>query len=389
MLIITIASDSSNFSQIIKMKNDHTELSCWIALTQSLKVSPSQFSKILHKFDGISSLFASNVQELELLGCPSGVLQAVKNPNWKQVDLALRWAEKIDHFILTWDDPLYPHLLKQTSNSPPVLYGLGTPQCLNNPQIAMVGSRSPTPEGLQMAENFASQLTQHLFTITSGLAYGIDQASHKGAVNAGGPTIAVIGSGLCHIYPPRQEKLIEKIIQTGGAIISEFPLSEKPQAYYFPQRNRIISGLSLGVLVVEAALKSGSLITAKLATEQGREVFAIPGSIYNSKVKGCHALIRQGAKLIEGIECILEELPPTLGALKEAIFDQKPSAVIKTLDQEGEMLIECMGCEVASTDSLIVHSGLTPERVISKLLVLELQGEVIAVPGGYMRVKRF
>lgn len=207
-----------------------------------------------------------------------------------------------------WDDPGYPALLAEVADAPPLLYVEGAPETLERPQLAMVGSRRASPAGLGTAWSFARSLAQGGFAITSGLALGIDGAAHEGALEVGGATVAVLGTGLRRLYPRRHEALARRIVEGGGALVSELPLDSPPLPANFPRRNRIISGLSLGVLVVEASPASGSLITARLAAEQGREVYAIPGSIHHPGARGCHQLIRDGALLVESVGHVLEAL---------------------------------------------------------------------------------
>ncbi|WP_039669637.1 DNA-processing protein DprA [Coxiella burnetii] len=287
------------------------------------------------------------------------------------------WTTAPNHHILTLDHPSYPTLLKEIPDPPKKLYIMGDPLILNQPQFAIVGSRNPTVTGCEIAQEMAEKLVQAGFHITSGLALGIDAASHRGALKAGGKTIAVLGSGLTNIYPRRHHRLAEQISQK-GALVSEFPLTMPPLPTNFPRRNRIISGLSLGTLVVEATLGSGSLITAKLAAEQNREVFAIPGSIRNPLSQGCHALIKEGAKLVDSIGDIIAELSyEATGA----------SAPIQALDKNEHKLLECIGFEVTSIDQLIARSGFSASIVASLLLRIELQGHIKSTPGGVIRVK--
>jgi len=247
----------------------------------------------------------------------------------------------------------------------------------------MVGSRNPSTPGQETAREFAHHLAASGLTITSGLAIGIDGACHSGALEADGITIAVAGTGLDRVYPASQHTLAHEIAQQ-GALVSEFPTGTQVRPGNFPRRNRIISGLSLGTLVVEAAEKSGSLITARLASEQGREVFAIPGSIHNPLARGCHRLIRQGAKLVETAGDILEELAPLLQDLKplpqtEHMDSDRQEPV---LDSDYKLLLECMGFDSVQVDTLIERSGLTAEEVSSMLILLELDGHVSSAPGG-------
>lgn len=300
--------------------------------------------------------------------------------DWQGVEKDLRWQTANCH-ILTWTHPNYPPLLKEIHSAPPILFVHGSCDDLVKPQIAMVGSRNASIQGLENAKQFSYALAEQGFVITSGLALGIDAASHGGALEAGGNTLAVLGSGLDQIYPRSHQRLAAKITEQ-GALISEFPLGTLPKPAHFPRRNRIISGLSLGVLVVESTLKSGSLITANYALEQGKEIFSLPGSIHNPMSKGCNHLIRQGAKCVESVEHILEEL----ALCQKAV----PSKKRQTTEIEVEKGALCHHIDEVCTpiDSIVMKSGLTAQEVSSMLLELELRGIVVSVPGGYVRVAR-
>ncbi len=288
------------------------------------------------------------------------------------------------HHLITIQDANYPDLLKQISDPPIVLYAIGknelVPQLLSDPQLAIVGSRNASTNGKEIATVFAHKLAQAGLVITSGLASGIDGAAHSGALQARiGHTIAVAACGLDRVYPAEHRQLAEQITQQ-GIIISEFPIGTLPKPGHFPRRNRIMSGLSLGVLVVEASIKSGSLITARLAGEQGREVFAIPGSIHSPLSKGSHALIRNGAKLVETVEDILEELKHHID-LSELSTHMDGNQVASSTtnhkqDPEHKKILDSMGYEPISIDNLIDRSGLDAEVVSSILLILELNGQV-------------
>jgi DNA processing protein len=311
-------------------------------------------------------------------------------PDWRAVDLDLQWQQQENCHILTLNDLSYPSLLKEIANPPPILFVQGDVKVLNKQQLAIVGTRYPSHQGIEMAYNFANYLVTLGFTITSGLALGIDTASHQGALanKTQGATVAVLGCGLDQIYPAQNKKLALEII-AHGAVISEFPLGVRPLPGNFPSRNRIISGLSLGVLIVEAALKSGALITAQLAGEQGREVFVLPGSIYNAKAKGCHQLIKQGAKLVESGADILEELN---GLLRPEItkscapWQNKANISVKPpLANEHLELLSYINQQMISVDEVILQSGYPAYAVSSILMQLELDGYIVAVPGGYIR----
>lgn len=296
----------------------------------------------------------------------------------------LRWAEQPNNYLITLQDPNYPELLREIPDPPPLLFVHGDPEVLCTPQLAMVGSRNPSMAGSETAREFAYHLATSGLSITSGLAIGIDGASHTGALDAGGITIAVTGTGLDRVYPASQHDLAHKIAEN-GALVSEFPPQTPVRPGNFPRRNRIISGLSLGTLVVEAAQKSGSLITARMASEQGREVFAIPGSIHNPLARGCHGLIRQGAKLVETAADVLEELAPLIQDMHppdHAYPAQTPDPQQHKLDPEYMLILECMGYDPVHIDLLIERSGLTAEVVSSMLILLELEGHVSSAPGG-------
>jgi DNA processing protein len=321
-----------------------------------------------------------------------------------------------NHHIITLHDPRYPELLKRIDTAPPVLFLKGNPEFLSDPQIAIVGSRNPTQNGINLAFDFAKHLGQSGFCITSGLALGIDGKAHEGALEANAPTLAITATGLDRVYPARHRALAHQIVEH-GAIVSEFPIGTEAKPAHFPRRNRIISGLSIGTLVVEAAIKSGSLLTAQHALEQSREVFAIPGSIHNPLARGCHHLIRQGAKLVENAEHILEEIASSLDfpqnapdihapiantltpevesnpAHKPCLIPPADAASVissgsKHADPEYQQLLDVMEYEPIAVDQLILQTGLTAEKISSMLLMLELQGFITANGGGrYSRIQ--
>lgn len=359
-----------------------TELRYWLALLHIPHIGPSKFFSLLKKFPQLQELFSLSAQQLDHLGLPQKIVAAIKKPCWDAVDMDLAWAQKEHCFILPWTDPAYPALLREIASAPPLLYGQGSKEILQSFQLAMVGSRNPTVSGTELAKRFASDLSHMGFTITSGLALGIDAASHQGALSATGQTIAVLGSGLEQIYPSRHKSLAAAI-STQGVLISEHPPATPPKAENFPRRNRIISGLTRGVLVIEAALQSGSLITARTAVEQGREVFAIPGSIHNPLAKGCHALIRQGAKLVETTADILDEFSAFINS--DAGKDAPPQTYDSEINESHLQLLACLGYEPTSIDTLIERSGLSSHLLAASLLALELDGVIDAVPGGFMR----
>ena len=301
-------------------------------------------------------------------------------PDERTVASDLEWLERSGSVIVLCTDPEYPPLLRQTAGAPAALYVQGSVSLLGSPQLAMVGSRSPTPAGRSTAREFAAWFARAGFTVTSGLATGIDAASHEGALKAQGATIAVFGTGLDRVYPSANRALAERI-RAHGALVSELPPGTPPLRANFPQRNRIIAGLCLGTLVVEAARESGSLITARHSLEAGREVFAIPGSIHSPVSRGCHQLIKQGAKLVEEARDVTDELGFSLP--KERLTET-PTAANRPgeLDKEYEMLLDALGFEPATIDNLVARTELPSDSIASMLLILELEGRVASLPGG-------
>lgn len=353
------------------------QLRYWLAAIH-LPISPRHILNWLTVFPDMEKLFHASAEELLAAQIPTKHIEAIQRIDWNKIDKELEWAQKPHQNLITLYDAGYPDLLKQISDPPLILFVRGNKSALSQTQIAMVGSRHPTPTGLQNAEQFAHALAKTGLAITSGLAIGVDGACHRGAMTAQGITLAICGTGLNFCYPPSHRNLMEEIVAKNGAIISEFPLSTPPYASHFPRRNRIIGGLSVGVLVVEAALKSGSLITAKHALEQGKEVFAIPGSIHNPLTRGCHYLIRQGAKLVETAGDILEELAPQFKMTQKKVVDKK-------LSKEYRQLLAQIEHEITPMDVILLRSGLTVSELCSMLLTLELNGYVQSVAGGYVR----
>ena len=292
------------------------------------------------------------------------------------------WLADPSHHLLRRGDEDFPELLEQIPGPPDELYVNGDPGALHLPAIAIVGSRNPTQGGLRNAFEFARHLGSRGFCIVSGLAQGIDTAAHRGALEAGAPTIAFLGHGIDRVYPASNRELAHEIAGQ-GALVSEFPLGMHPARELFPQRNRLISGVSMGTLVVEAARRSGSLITARLSSEQGREVFAIPGSIHNPLSRGCHKLIRQGAKLVETAEDIVTELAPLAGHLLQSTVESTGNDIAPaTQDADYDSVRNFLSHDPVSIDELAENSGLTIDQVSSMLLILELQGEVESHSGG-------
>jgi len=368
---------------------DHgRRLRAWLTLVQAPGVGPRLIARLLGRFDDVESALEADASILRGLGIPAAAIEALRRPDEAALDALLAWGQQDGTAILTRDHPAYPPRLAQIPDAPGVLYVRGDPGVLADPQLAIVGSRNPTPQGTDTTRELARYLTDCGITITSGLAMGVDGAAHRGALEAG-RTIAVLGTGLDRVYPAAHRDLARQIAEA-GALVSELPPDSPARAEHFPRRNRIISGLSLGTLVTEAALGSGSLITARLASEQGREVFAMPGSIHNPLARGCHALIRDGARLVECAQDILAELAPALRAVSApaAGCGQSGSGAAPVaarapqLDGDYRRLFTAMGHDPVAVDDLIRRTGLPADSVASMLLLLELQGRVSSYPGG-------
>lgn len=353
-------------------------LKYWLALQQIHGLGPKKLRQIIEKFPDLAALFQLSLKQLIALNFPETIAEKIRKLDWTPVENALHWQDNLTQHIITLKDERYPKTLAQIQNPPLVIFVKGDLSCLQTPQIAIVGSRNPTKTGIEHATAFAKALSEHQITITSGLALGIDAAAHRGALQNQGKTIAVLGTGVDEIYPKSHQKLADAIIEN-GALISEFFLGTRAKAEHFPRRNRIISGLSVGVLVVEAALKSGSLITANYAAEQGREVFAIPGSIHNPLSKGCHCLIKNGAKLIETIEDIGEELLPTLLASNTDTLTRHN----EPQDFLTKKIIESLDFAPVPIDIIIARTGLAATSVIAKVTELEMDGQLTLTPYGY------
>lgn len=305
----------------------------------------------------------------------------------QQLQADLDWlAAHPEVHVLPLGSPDYPPLLAEIPRPPPLLYVRGDPSILGLPQLAIVGSRNPTPGGRDSAHRFAQFLAGHGFTITSGLALGVDGAAHSGALAAQGRTIAVMGTGIDRLYPARHKVLAEQIVASGGALVTEFPPGQSARQSHFPQRNRLISGLSLGTLVVEAAAKSGSLITARYALQHGREVFAIPGSIHNPLARGCHSLIRQGATLVETAADIVEQLDGML-CYQRSLLPQEaaPTVDMAQFSTQERAILDALGHDPQTMDQLLVQAGVDVGGLASGLVSLELKGAVAETPNGYVR----
>lgn len=362
----------------------------WLALARVAGLGPAQCRTLLDRYGDPRRLLTEAPGDPEVRqALPAATFDALARPDWPAVERDLAWLAEPGHHVLTPADPRYPALLRQIPRPPLVLFVDGDPAVLSRPQLAIVGSRNPTAAGRDTAHAFAHDLARHGLVITSGLATGIDGAAHEGTLEGGGPTVAVTATGPDRVYPARHAALAGRI-RAAGALVTEFPPGQRLAAGLFPRRNRIISGLSLGTLVVEANPKSGSLITARAALEQGREVFAIPGSIHNPCARGCHALIRQGAKLVECTGDILEELEPLACAALEmlqgaarAIPHAPPRDTAAGL---AVGILEKIDFAPTTIDTLTARTGQPAERLYPVLLDLELSDLITQAPGGgYMR----
>ena len=364
------------------------DLGFWLALNRVPGLGPRRGKALLQHFGGPRGVFEATDKDLAALELSQRTRQSLADPDWPGVEQDQAWLREACHHALPLAHPLYPKRLLETEDPPLLLFVAGSIDVLAAPQLAIVGSRNPTAAGRETAAAFANALAATGLVVTSGLAAGVDAAAHRGALAGGGKTIAVMGSGPERVYP-REHVTLAREAAASGAVTTEFCVGTPPRAQNFPRRNRIISGLSLGVLVVEAARRSGSLTTARSAMEQGREVFAIPGSIHNPLAKGCHALIRSGAKLVETVEDVLEEIasqcvpPPDTEPSNAVDATGHPGPGGSDLDADYQLLLKSMAYERVAVDTLVSRTGLTPEVVSSMLLLLELKGFVASEPGGF------
>lgn len=354
------------------------ETAAWCALLRAPGIGGQTLNPLLTDRGSASELLRAPPAQ-----CPKPLRDYLAKPDWAGVEADLNWLTQPDNHLLTISDPAYPARLRDLANPPSALFMHGDPDLLSLPQLAVVGSRNPTTGGHRSAREFAAHLAAAGLVVSSGLARGIDADAHWGALDAGSLTLAVTGTGLDRVYPAANRKLAHAIAEQ-GLLISEFPLGTPPLPGNFPRRNRILAALSMGTLVVEAAVQSGSLITARLAGELGREVFAIPGSIHNPLARGCHALIRDGAKLVENGRHVLEELASQLSLeLPESPLAQPQEvSTPATADPQHEAVLQAMGYDPSTTDDLVSRTGFPAGEVSSILLLLELQGHVSSEAGG-------
>jgi len=356
------------------------ELEARLNLHSLPAVGAQRFNKLMEGFGSAEQALRAPKSTWRALGIPLEACNARHAHEVKQqVAGTLSWLEGKDHHLLMWDAENYPSLLAELPDAPPLLFVSGSPELLQRPQLAIVGSRAASRPGLDNARAFAKSLASGGFVITSGLALGIDGAAHQGALDGGGQTVAVLGTGLEHIYPRQHIRLADEVAAQGGALVSELPLNSPPQGRNFPRRNRIISGLSLGVLVIEASPNSGSLITARLAAEQGRSVWALPGSIHHPGARGCHLLIREGAILVESTTHILEDLRGW-----QQNTPAIPQTTVSSAPQSKHPLLDLLSAAPISSEALAHASGLPLPQVLAALTDLEIDGRVANAGGRWL-----
>ena len=356
----------------------------WISLGSIPGIGTQKFCQLLKAFGTPDQIYNASLKQLRQVVDDSISLKIAEGFNPQHYQSTVQWLGETNNYLVTLADAEYPQSLLEITDPPPYLYAKGNLALLNKPAIAIVGSRNATVQGEKNAEAFAAELCRHNLCVVSGLALGIDGAAHRGALKAKGATIAVVGTGLDIVYPAKHRDLAHEIVQH-GLIISEFDLGVPSKPQNFPKRNRIISGLSLGCLVVEANLQSGSQITARLATEQGREVFAIPGSIHSPMSKGCHQLIKQGAKLVDSVKDIVEELDLNIIGTSTTDSTLKTDDVLSTENASADLILSTLGFDPMRMENIVSVTGLTVSEVSSMLMLLELEGKVASLTGGHFQ----
>ncbi|WP_316672415.1 DNA-processing protein DprA [uncultured Tolumonas sp.] len=362
------------------------ELALWLHLVALPGIGPIKGAKLLQRF-AISELISCSSEQLSAGGWNETQIRQWLDFSPSNYQSIIDWGHEKNQHILHFDHPAYPSLLRNVVGAPLVLFIAGSLMVMNELQLAIVGSRKPTSDGRDAVQSLTRELVQAGLVITSGLAAGIDAICHQTALQSGGRTIAVQGCGLNQIYPSKHRALAHQMIEQGGALVSEFFPDTLPRPEHFPRRNRIISGLSVGTLVVEAAEKSGSLITARYAVEQNREVFAVPGRITNHNARGCHRLIQQGAKLVCDAADIIEEIGILLPAMATSpVVQPKQEDSLSDLPFS-RLLDNLRSNEVTAIDVIAATSGLPVQEVMTELITLELEGLILSVPGGYVRTR--
>lgn len=379
---------------MILSEMNQNELNLWLVLNQIKGIGTKYALKIIENTSSLNDFFSHLNDYKPRLSLPKSLWdeldKGISEKHLKYCDQVDQWLNKTkERHLITINSPYYPERLRQIHNPPLMIYVQGNIKSISMPQIAIVGTRKASCYGLQQAFKLASDLTNYHYGITSGLAIGIDTQAHLGALDANGTTIAVLGTGLDHIYPNQNQKIAYNIIQNGGSILSEFPLNTKPDRFNFPKRNRIISGLSLGTVIIESSLKSGSLITANYALEQNREVFALPGRIDQSYASGCHQLIRQGATLVTSVDDILAEIDPMYHT---ANLSQEKLNITQKIDDTSELsagekeVLSHIDYQITSINIIIEKAKLAPGEIYEHLLTLELMQKIEVIPGGYRKL---
>ncbi len=365
------------------------EYATWLALTRIKGLGAVGCKKLLTRFADPAQIFSASPAELEDLdGIPHDAVEGLMNfSDWAGVEDELRRIDAADVGLVRFTDENYPARLRTIADPPPLLYVKGELRATDDRAVAIVGSRSASDYGRRIARDLARGLASLGFTVVSGMARGIDGMAHEATLNAAGRTVAVLGSGVDRAYPPEHQQLYQRI-SGNGAVISELPLGSRPAAFNFPARNRLISGLSLGVVVVEATEKSGSLITASLAVEQGREVFAVPGEVGSSRSRGAHQLIRQGAKLVETVNDIIEEIAPQMARRDGATAGARRRELPAQTADDTRKIFALLQEHTLHIDEVIEGSGLSPAKVSEILLNLELQGFLQQLPGNRYALER-
>ncbi len=369
----------------------------WLALYHAPGLAAAAARALVEHCGGAAAACTAGTAALRDLGVGNEAARFLRAPDGERFKRDLHWLGQDGRTLVGWGDARYPRRLREIKDAPLLLFVMGDVALLDEPQITVIGTRRPTPGGLENARRLADSLARSGLIVVSGLAAGIDAVAHEAALNASAPTVAVIGTGPDIVYPAKHKALAHRIVGH-GAVVSEFSCGTPPHAANFPRRNRLMSGLSFGVLVVEAAEKSGTMITARCAGEQGREVFAVPGSVRNPVARGCHRLIQQGAKLVQSPEDVLVELAPLVelnpppadagSGAAERSGEARPHSPDGGLDAEHRRLLECMGYdEPVSVDALVERSALTAAEVSSMLLIMELEGHVSCDNHLYTRVK--
>jgi DNA processing protein len=351
----------------------------WLALNAVSELTGAKWRRLVAAFGSPAQVLRQSQQSLaRVVGSEiaAAVRQSTESPG---VQAALEWARQPGHSVITLEDPRYPELLRETPDPPPLLYAAGRLELLARPVLAIVGSRNASAQGMRNAEAFARILSAHGLCIASGMALGIDAAAHRGALRESGGSIGVLGCGIDVVYP-RGNAQLHRELQADGLVLSEFALGTRPLTHHFPRRNRVIAGLSRGCLVVEAALASGSLITARCAVDMGRDVFAIPGSIHSPLSKGCHYLIKQGAKLVDGAADVLDEL---------GIAQQKHNApdMGASVQPDAAEVLTALGHDPCDFDTLVERTGMAVERLAAVLTQLEIEARISRTDrGDYQRL---